>query len=231
MASKLQIGTHSIEVEPRRIKTMRLTVYPDGKIKAAVPLNTSSGEIEKFILSKISWIEKHQTKFQSRIPSTGKSFKPGEIHFVWGIPCSLEIIERRGHPKIIAENGKLIMSIRPGTDKQKKVALLDKYYRGLMEEAVPRFVEKWERPIGVKIEKIFYRKMKSHWGSCNYTRRTLRFNTELAKKSPECLEYVIVHEMIHIHEPSHNKHFYEMMSAFYPGWKNIRKKMNGYAVD
>lgn len=210
---------------------MRLTVYPDGKTKIAAPLHVSQGEIEEFISSKIPWIEKHQSKFQSRTPTKDKSFKDGEIHFVWGIPCELEMTERRGHPRVVTENRRIIMTVRPGTSKQQKVALLDKYYRNLLEEAAPRFVEKWAGPIGVEIEKIFYRKMKSHWGSCNYTKRTLRLNTELAKKSPECLEYVVVHEMIHIHEPSHNKHFYELMNTFYPAWKTIRKKMNGYDID
>jgi predicted metal-dependent hydrolase len=123
------------------------------------------------------------------------------------------------------------MSIRPETTKLQKIALLDKYYRNLLAEAAPHFVEKWEQVIKVKINKLFYRKMKSCWGSCNYTKGTLRLNTELAKKHPECLEYVVIHEMIHIHEPSHNHHFYELMSLFYPNWKIIRKQMNGRGAD
>jgi predicted metal-dependent hydrolase len=123
------------------------------------------------------------------------------------------------------------MSIKPETTKQQKIALLDKYYRNLLTEAAPQFVKKWEGTVGVKINKLFYRKMTSCWGSCNYTKGTLRLNTELAKKHPECLEYVVIHEMIHIHEPSHNHHFYELMNAFYPNWKVIRKKMNGRDVD
>jgi predicted metal-dependent hydrolase len=227
----LQIGKYTVEVEYRRIKAMRLTVYPDGRIKIAVPLHTNQAAIETFVSSKTQWIEKHQTKFQKRLPSQNQSFKVGEIHFVWGIPCKLEIIERSGHPKMWTENGKLIMSIKPETTKLQKIALLDKFYRNLLAEAAPQFVKKWEPIINVKINKIFYRKMTSCWGSCNYTKGTLRLNTELAKKHPEYLEYVVIHEMIHIHEPSHNKHFYELMNTFYPNWKTIRKKMNGIDTD
>jgi predicted metal-dependent hydrolase len=223
----MQIGTYNIEVEYRRITNMRLTVYPDGRIKIAAPLGTSQTHIETFVSSKNVWIEKHLTQFQDRFPTQNRSFTPDEIHFVWGIPLKLEIIEHKGHPKISAENGKLIMSIRGESTKLQKAALLDKYYRKVLAEAAPRFVEKWENPIGVKINKIFYRKMKSCWGSCNYTKGTLRLNTELAKRHPECLEYVVIHEMIHMHEPSHNHHFYELMNTFYPNWKGIRKKMNG----
>jgi predicted metal-dependent hydrolase len=221
------IGKFTIEVEYRRVKTMRLTVYPDGKIKIAAPNHAIHQDIEAFVSSKKTWIEKHQDKFQNRLPIQDPSFVSGEIHFVWGIPCTLEIVERIGHPKIMAKNGKLIMSIKPGTTKEQKIVLLDKYYRNLVAEAAPKFIEKWKKPINVEINKIFYRKMKSCWGSCNYTKQTLRFNTELAKKHPECLEYVVIHEMIHIHEASHNKHFYDLMNAFYPNWKRIRRKLNG----
>ncbi len=228
--TELRAGKFTIEVETRRIKNMRLTVYPDGKIKLAAPLHTNQAEVETFVSSKIAWIEKHYAKFQSRIPAENLSFTSGETHVVWGIPCKLEIIERRGHPKVWTENGKLIMSIRSGTTKQQKIALLDTYYRNLIEEAAPRFVEKWEKTIGVEVNKIFYRKMKSCWGSCKPAGKTIRLNTELAKQSPECLEYVVIHEMIHMHEQSHNRHFYELMNAFYPNWKIIRKKMNGYGI-
>lgn len=227
----MRIGKYSIEVDYRRVKAMRLTVYPDGKMKIAVPLNISQEEIERFVSTKSQWIEKHQTKFQSRLPAQDRSFIAGELHFVWGIPCKLEMIEHKGHPKVKAENGKLIMLMKPETTKLQKIALLDKYYRNLLAEAAPQFVKKWEKPIGVTINKIFYRKMKSCWGSCNYTKGTLRLNTELVKRHPECLEYVVIHEMIHMHEPSHNKHFYELMNAFYPNWKIIRKKMNGHGAD
>ncbi len=226
----LQFGKYHIEVEYRRVKNMRLTVYPDGRIKIAAPLHVTHDEIKTFVSLKILWIEKHQTQFQTMTPAKSQSFTPGETHYVWGIPCELEIIKRRGHPKVWAENGKLIMSIKSETTTEQKTALLDKYYRNLLTEAAPKFVKKWEKPLGVTIDKIFYRKMKRHWGSCNYTRKTLRLNTELAKQSPECLEYVVIHEMIHIHEPSHNSHFYDLMNTFYPNWKIIRKRMNGYDV-
>jgi predicted metal-dependent hydrolase len=223
----MQIGKYNIEVEYRRVKNMRLTIYPDGKIKIATPLNTNQTQLETFVLSKSSWIEKHTTKFQQLGTAKNQSFTNGEIHFVWGIPCKLEIIEHKGRIKVKAENGTLSMMIKSEMTKAQKSAILDKYYRNLTAEAAPKFVEKWEGPIGVKINKIFYRKMKSCWGSCNYAKGTIRLNTELAKKHPECLEYVVIHEMIHMHEPSHNHHFYELMNTFYPNWKIIRKNMNG----
>jgi predicted metal-dependent hydrolase len=226
----MQVGKYNIEIEYRRVKAIRLTVYPNGKIKITAPLCTHQSAIETFILSKQAWIEKHQSKFQNQPLAREKAFSNGEIHYIWGIPCKLEIIEHRGRaiasPKVFTEKGKLIMSIKSEAGKEQKSILLNKYYRNLLAEAAPQFVKKWEKTIGVEINKIFYRKMKSCWGSCNYTNKTLRLNTELAKMPSECLEYVVIHEMIHIHEPSHNRHFYEMMNLFYPNWKIIRKKMN-----
>jgi predicted metal-dependent hydrolase len=111
-------------------------------------------------------------------------------------------------------------------DRMKREAVLDRFYRRLLREKAGEVVGKWESRIGVKVKGLYFRKMKSHWGSCNYGRQTIRFNTELAKKVPECLEYVAVHEMIHILEPHHNQAFYRLMNACLPAWKEIRKKMN-----
>jgi predicted metal-dependent hydrolase len=138
----------------------------------------------------------------------------------------LELVERRGHPKILIEEDILRFYIRPDASKEQKQKTLDKWYRGLLQEAIPRFIQKWEPVIGVTVKGVYLRKMKSHWGSCNCQKQTIRLNTKLAKKPPECLEYVLVHEMIHIIEPSHNRKFYGLMNKYLPAWKLIRKKMN-----
>jgi predicted metal-dependent hydrolase len=224
--AELQIEDLRIEVEYKRVKNLRVTVYPpDGRIRVSAPLRADPGFITNFVLSKKQWIEKHQLKFRSR-PGTGNLLRNGETHIVWGIPHTLEIIERIGHPKILLEEGRMLMYVRPGSTKAKKQELLDKWHHRILSEAAPELIQKWEGAIGVKITKCFYRKMKSHWGSCNYIKHTIRLNTELAKKPPECLEYVIVHEMVHMIEPSHNRNFYRLLDQFLPAWKAIRKGMN-----
>jgi predicted metal-dependent hydrolase len=118
------------------------------------------------------------------------------------------------------------MFVRPGEGRAARQKLLDRWYRGVLKEAASRLVPLWAARIGVSVQRIYYRKMKSHWGSCNYTKQTIRLNTELAKRSPQCLEYVILHELVHILEPSHNRNFYRLMDKHLPGWKTVRRQMN-----
>jgi predicted metal-dependent hydrolase len=145
---------------------------------------------------------------------------------VWGLPYRLELVERRGRPKILMGEGRLCMVVRPGTSYERRREFLDTWYRGICGEAAARITRLWEARIGVTVNRIYYRKMKSHWGSCNYVKNTIRLNTELAKKSPECLEYVILHELIHLLEPAHNRNFYRLMDNYLPAWRTIRRAMN-----
>jgi predicted metal-dependent hydrolase len=226
MTETFKLGTIPIKIEYKRIKTLRMTVYPpEGKVCISAPLDTPGESIEKFALSKIQWIEKHREKFR-RSPKAKNQMQNNEIHFVWGKAYNLELVEKKGRPKIELTEKSLRLHIPQDTAKGEKKRILDKWYHRILKEAAPDIVKKWEAVIGINIKGIYYRRMKSHWGSCNYQRQTIRLNTELAKKPPECLTYVIVHEMLHIIEPAHNKAFYHLMNAYIPTWKIIRKKMN-----
>jgi predicted metal-dependent hydrolase len=231
MAAKTFIlGGIPVTVEYKNIKTLRMTVYPpDGRVCVSAPVKTTGEFIQAFVVSKIPWIEKHREKFRRNAGAKNR-FLDQETHYVWGAAYKLELIERRGHPKIVLEKNILRLSAGPGASTEQKQKLLDTWYRGLLRDAAPRFIQKWEPVVGVAVKGIYLRKMKSHWGSCNCQKQTIRLNTELAKKPPECLEYVVVHEMIHIIEPSHNRHFYQLMNKYLPAWKTIRKKMNAGEV-
>jgi predicted metal-dependent hydrolase len=220
-------GDVGVEIEYRRIKNLRMTVYPpDGRLRIAAPVGTPAETIRNFIRSKEKWIEGHREKYRRNAAAKNR-FQDREIHFVWGVPYRLELTERQGRPKVTLEGGVMRLFVRPGETRVKKQEILDRWYRRLAGEAAPPLVKKWESLIGAGVKKVFYRKMKSHWGSCNHTGRTIRLNTELAKKPPECLDYVILHEMVHLLEPAHNRNFYALMNRFMPSWKIIRKKMNG----
>jgi len=215
-----------IEIEYKNIKAMRLTVYPpDGRVKITAPPGTDYELIKKFAASKSGWIEKHRQKFLNHSKLTGPLKNHSSV-YVWGEALELEIIERKGHPKILINAGKMQMYSRPGSSKSVRQEFLDKWYRGLLKEAAPKIIETWEKRIGVEIKKLYVRKMKTHWGSCNREKQSMRLNSELVKRSPECLEYVIVHEMLHIIEKGHDKKFYRLLNQYLPEWKSIRKKMN-----
>jgi predicted metal-dependent hydrolase len=231
MALKQEQTAIPVEVEFRNVKTLRLTVYPpDGRVKVIAPVGANREDIRKFVSSKIGWIQKNREKFlnHSNINQLkwGVSLKNHSTLFVWGEPWELEIIERKGNPKVILENGIMKMYARPGSTKAKRQEFLDKWYSKILKDQALPLIEEWEARIGVEVKKLFVRKMKTCWGSCNSTRQTLRLNSELAKRKRECLEYVIVHEMLHIIEKGHNRKFYSLMNKYLPEWKIIRKKMN-----
>jgi predicted metal-dependent hydrolase len=231
MTELLQVGDYRIEVEYRQVKTLRMTIYPPRagapgeRIRVSAPLHTPRQFIQNFVASKAAWIEKHRARFRGNPGNPGPPEDRG-IFYVWGLPHRLELAERQGRPRIGAGEGRLLMSVRPGDGPGARQKLLDRWYLGLLKEEASRLVPLWAARIGVSVQRIYYRKMKSHWGSCNYTKKTIRLNTELAKRSPRCLEYVILHELIHILEPSHNRNFYRLMDKHLPGWKLIRKQMN-----
>jgi predicted metal-dependent hydrolase len=213
-------------VEYRKLKTIRLTVHPpDGRVKIAAPIGMDREQIRTFAVSKIAWIEKHRERYlkHSKINS---SLKNHSAVYIWGTAYKLEIIERKGNSKIKVEGGNIKLYVRPDSTKAKKLEILDKWYHKILEEVSLPIIKKWEAIIGVEVKKLYVRKMKTHWGSCNGEKQTLRLNSELAKRNPVYLEYVIVHEMLHIIEKSHNRRFYSLLNKYLPGWKETRKKMN-----
>jgi len=146
--------------------------------------------------------------------------------YVWGTAHTLEFIERSGYRKIRIEDGVMIMFTRPYSTRADRQDLLDRWYRNTLKKTAPEIIAKWEAMLGIKVNKLYVRKMKTHWGSCNYIKQTLRLNSELVKRSRECLEYVVVHEMLHIIEKGHNRNFYRLLEKYIPDWKAVRKKLN-----
>jgi len=214
---------------------MRLTVYPpDGRVRVIAPSGTAPDVVKKFAISKIKWIEKHRVKFlnnpASKNPAASGALRNNSTVYVWGVPHKLELVQRSGYSKVVIADGQMTMYIRPLCTKAKKEEVLDRWYHRTLQEAAAIAIKKWESIIGVQVKKLYVRKMKSHWGSCNYQRQTLRLNSELAKRDPKYLEYVVVHEMLHIIEKGHNRIFYGMLEQYIPDWKAIRKKMNSGVI-
>jgi predicted metal-dependent hydrolase len=226
MTEILQVGNQRIEVTYRPIKNLRLTVYPpDGRVKVAAPRNMTADFIRHFAASRMTWIETQQNRYRLLAAAREKAGREN-LQLVWGVPHRLAVVEGRGNPKVTAENGVLTLYTRPGADRDKQQAMLDAWRLKILKETAPALIEKWEGIIGVKTAALYVRKMKSRWGSCNYARRTIRLNSEIVKRSPECLEYVIVHELIHLIEPAHNRDFYRLLNQYMPAWKAIRARMN-----
>lgn len=223
----LQLAELEIEVVPKDIKNVHLGVYPpNGHVRISIPERMSAEAVHAFLATKLSWIRKEQRKFREQPRHSRPLLKDRESHWVWGERYLLQIIKRESPPMVELGPGWMKLFVRTGSDRETKEKALAMYYRDLVRSAVHELLPTWEKCLGVMVEKVFVRRMKTKWGSCNSERRTIRLNTELAKKPRRCLEYILVHEMIHIHEPSHNARFQALLDRHMPNWREIRDELN-----
>jgi hypothetical protein len=227
MVSQIKLGEITVDVVLKDIKNVHLSVYPPtGRVRISAPIGMSLDTIRVFAISKLDWIKKQQTKLQNQERETPRDFVDRESHYVWGKRYLLTVFERDEAPSIELKHSRMLLRVRPGTDTGKRRALVDGWYRGQLRKAVPPLLEQWQPLLGVTVERFFVRRMKTKWGSCNYRAHTIRLNTELAKRSPECLEYIVVHELMHLLEPTHNARFVELMDRHMPHWRMQRDELN-----
>lgn len=217
----------TVEVIPRDIKHLYLTIHPpDGAVIMKVPLRIDRESIEAFASKKLDWIKKQRKKIREQKREVPRQYIDHECHYLWGECYSLRIVEAQSTPRVWLEDGEMILQIRPNASFEKKCSIVDQWYRQILEQAIPSLIEKWEGQLSVAVSRFTIIKMKTKWGSCTPSLKKIRFNLELAKKPCECLEYVVVHEMVHLLEPTHNKRFYGLMDQFMPEWRSHRVVLN-----
>lgn len=225
-ATTIELGGIAIEVVRKNIRNIHLRVCPpNGTVRISAPLRMSLDVIRSFATSRVDWVRKHQQRMRERPQAMPLDYVDGESHYLWGSSCLLQVRETKASAKVELSDGSLILSVRAGATRRKRQALLDEWYRARLMEALPALVEKWEPLIGVRAGRYSARKMRTRWGSCNPRTGNIRLNTELAKKSRECLEYVLVHELTHVLEPSHNHRFKALMDRLMPGWRERRAEL------
>ncbi len=231
MVTQLELGDVSVDVLRKDIKNVHLSVHPPtGRVRISAPLRLSLDTIRVFAVTKLGWIKQHQRHVLEQERESPRDYVERESHYVWGRRYLLSVDESAANPSVEVDRSRLILRIRPGTNHQRKAALLEDWYRAQLREAVPELIAKWERLMEVKMERFFVQRMKTKWGSCNPLARTIRLNTDLAKKPHACLEYIIVHELAHLLEPTHNARFVALMNHFMPGWKSCRNTLNQLPV-
>ena len=226
MISSIKLNDIVVVVTQKQIKNIHLSVYPNGQVKISAPLHMNQETLRTFLISKLGWIKQKQTKFQNQQRETPRECINRESHYVWGQRYLLKVIEHDAQPKIILGHSEMQLYVRANSSQEYKQAVVDEWLRYELKKAIPPLLEKWQPIMGVEVKKFFVQKMKTRWGSCNYTQGNVRFNSELAKKPPVCLEYVVVHELAHLLEPSHNARFHSLMSQFLPNWKLIKAELN-----
>jgi len=231
MVTQLQLGEIVVDVVLKDIKNVHLSVYPPaGRVRISAPAWMDLDTIRVYAISKLGWIRQQQQKLQTQARETPREYLERESHFVWGERYLLETREVDAAPAVDLQSHRLLLQVRPGTDAQKRRSILEGWYRERLKEAIPPLIAKWEPPLGVTVARFFVRRMKTRWGSCNARTGSIRLNTELAKKPPACLEYVVVHEMLHLLEPTHNARFVALLERFMPDWQFRRDELNRFPV-
>ncbi len=227
MATQLYLGDMTIDVELKNIKNVHLSVYPpSGRVRISAPSRMNLDTIRAFAITKLDWIKKQQRKLQEQERETPREYLDRESHYVFGRRYLLEVIVENAAPQVELKHNKMILRVRSGTTEQGRQAVLDRSYRRALRLAVGPLITTWESLMGVTVQRLYVQRMKTRWGTCNHARHTIRLNTELAKKPLDCLEYVVVHEMVHILEPSHNPRFIALMDQFMPDWQQRRQQLN-----
>lgn len=225
-----QISIHDIDVQivRKQIKNLHLRVYaPDGDVRVTAPLHVNDDAVRRSVLNRLDWIRKQQTRLVNQPVKVRQDMLSGEMHPYLGKTYLLEVIEQRGRRRVeLTAEGKMVMYVRANTPAEKRGLLLADWYRQQMKEHIPGLIQKWEPIMGVRVHGWGLKKMRTRWGTCNITDGRIWLNLELVKRSPECLEYVLVHEMVHLLERYHNARFKAYMDIFLPQWRSYKDALN-----
>ena len=231
MTAQIQLGGMTVAVVRKDIKNVHLSVHPPtGRVTIAAPAHMGLDTIRVFAITKLAWIRKQQAKLQQQEREAPREYLDRESHYVWGKRYLLKISEIEQPPSIELKHSKMLLHVRPGTGQTKCQTIMDEWYRQQLRLAAMPLITKWEARLSVKVERLFIQKMKTKWGSCNHHARTIRLNTDLAKKPTECLEYLLVHELVHLLEPTHNARFVALMDRHMPKWRSHQESLNRLPV-
>jgi len=226
--SELVVRDIHVEVVRKEIKNLHLAVYPPkGHVRVAVPFHVNDERVRLAVISKLAWIKKQQADFKKQPRQSEREMLTGESHYFLGKRYLLEVVEGPGKHRIeLKGNRKFVLFVRPNTSLVNRQLILNEFYRDQLKKRIPGLLSKWQDTISVEAEFWGVKKMKTKWGSCNIGAKRIWLNLELAKKPQECLEYILVHELIHLLERNHNDRFKGHMNQFMPNWRIYRDMLN-----
>lgn len=227
MTATIQLGDIAIALERKGVKHVHLSVHPpNGRVTLVAPMGTRPEVARAYAASKLRWIRDQQAKLRGQARETPRQFVERESHYLWGRRYLLSVREEDAKPTVRCGHRTITLSVRPGSTKAKREAVMREWHRSLLHDAVAELIHKWEAKLGVEVAGYFIQRMKTKWGGCNHRARNIRVNTELVKKPRDLLEYVVVHEMLHLIEPTHNEKFVALLSKHYPTWREAKAELN-----
>ncbi|MFI8774532.1 M48 family metallopeptidase [Gordonia sp. NPDC062954] len=223
----LSIRGIDVDVIYKDIKNLHIGVYPPlGRVRVAAPKRLDDDQVRLAVIQRLPWIKRQREQLKAAPRQTEREMTTGESHYIWGVRKRLKVVERPGRAHFEPEGDRLVLYVPPETDAEKRRNYLDQWYREQLRHALPDLITTWENKLGVTVPKWSIRRMKTKWGSCNRETRHIWFNVELAKKHPDCLEYIVVHEMTHYFERNHGERFTTLMDQHLPDWRSRRDQLN-----
>ncbi|MFW5783092.1 MAG: M48 family metallopeptidase [Spirochaetota bacterium] len=227
-STTMTINGMSIEIVRKKIKNLHVGVYPpNGRVRVAAPVHLSDEAVRLAVVTRIRWIRKQQQRFADQSRQSEREMVSGESHYFEGRRYRLRIEEADAPPKVESRpGGMLLFRVRPGTSREKREAILYEWYRSELKKRIPLLVSEWEPRVGVHAKETRTKRMRTRWGSCNIEEQRIWLNVELMKKPPACLEYVLVHELMHLKERNHTERFRELMDRHLPTWRQRRDQLN-----
>ncbi len=221
-----------VDVVKKPIKNINLSVYPpDGRVRISAPWQVDDATIRAFAIAKLEWIRQKQAKILARPRQAAKQYISGESHYYKGDRYLLNVIDSNLASKVvIRDRTRLDLYVKKGSDQEQRTKVLTKWYRQQLKAELPDLIAHWQEIIGVQINDWGVKKMKTRWGTCNIRAKRIWLNLELIKKPPHCLEYVVVHELVHLLERGHGDRFKAYMTQFMPNWRAYKAELNGYPI-
>jgi predicted metal-dependent hydrolase len=228
---QINLGDIVVDVVQKDIKHLHLSVYPPtGRVKIAAPERMNIDTIRIYAISKLDWIRKQQAKQKAQEREAPRDYLTRESHYYLGKRYLLKVIERDAAPTVILKQRSIDIYVRPGADRAKKQEVLESWYRQQLKDMIPGYISKWEKKMGVSVAEFAVKKMRTKWGTCNASAARVWLNLELVKKPSQCIEYIVVHEMTHLLERSHNARFVAYMDKFLPQWRQHKHELNKLPV-
>lgn len=217
-----------VDVIRKDIKHLHVGVYPPaGRVRVAAPLSFDDDRVRLAVIQRLAWIRRQRKELQDATRQTVREMTTGESHYVWGVRKRLKIVERPGRAHVEIDGDRLVLYVAAGAPVEQRRIHLERWYRDQLRIALPDLISKWEGHLEIVVPKWTIRKMKTKWGSCNRETHDLSFNLELAKKHPDCLEYIVVHELTHYLDGKHGARFSALMDRNLPDWRSRRDQLNG----
>jgi predicted metal-dependent hydrolase len=227
MQEIIKLGDVVVALTRKDVKHVHLSVHPPvGRVTLVAPRLTRLEVARAYAISRLGWIRDQRAKLAAQARESPRQFIDRESHYVWGRRYLLSVVEAHEKPSVILGHRKLTLRVRPVSSQEDRVRVFQNWQRSQMHLVVPALIRAWERRLGVTVAGYFLQRMRTKWGSCNPESRHIRLNTELIKKPRDLLEYVVVHEMAHLLEPSHSARFVTILDRHYPAWREARLELN-----